>query len=365
MNFVKTKNASIVSVLILGVLTPRSGDMVELNPFTLIAKIGDLIQFAPMIKWMPPIRKNTMNASTSSNGVLSRTSQKSMNTSTDPARQERAFTLTDLLVLIATLTLLATVVLPAFASVQNKGGRLQCADNLRQIGMESMIYASDYKGVLPICTLGAANEGNKFDYLGGVDYTYFVVDGATVPSDTPVSTNGPAFLGSFQNLGFLFQAGLAGNGSIFYCPSQWGDPSLGANAYTPLLTTDSTGTIRSSYFYNPRIVSSGLIGEPAFNELRRYQKTSQLEPHRLFAMDSLLQTGATMGVNLASIQHARERGWNVLFTDGSVEFSRLTETNNADFNLILQRLVSNESETSFQEYDEVFTFLEQDIDLGQ
>jgi type II secretory pathway pseudopilin PulG len=224
----------------------------------------------------------------------------------------RAFTLTELVVVIATIAVLAMVVLPALAGVANKGGRAQCANNLRQIYVASMVYATEYKDWLPICTVGGFNSSSRsFNNLGGMHYTYYVYGGSMYYYGNPnssVPTNATPPSNYYQNLGYLFRAGLASNGSIFYCPEQWG-VVLGANNYLPLLTTDFSGIVRSSYAFNPRIVdpTNG-------NVLRLYQKTSDLPPHKLFVVDYF-------GLSTMP-SHFRERGWNVLFTDGSVQFSQ-------------------------------------------
>jgi type II secretory pathway pseudopilin PulG len=282
------------------------------------------------------------------------------------ARQNCAFTLTDLLVVMATLAVLAAVVMPALAGVQNKGGRLECANNLRQISVATMIWASENNGLLPYSTMGAANnDGGRSNYLGGVYYTRIVYWEGT--PDARVTTNeAPLSFGEgYQNMGYLYQAGLAGNGNIFYCPAMWGSIGLGANYYSPLLTADSVGTVRSSYFYNPRLLNPNTNGWP----IRKYQTASQMEPHRLFAVDSINTAGSSVidggaatgsGVDPPTIEHTRDHGWNVLFTDGSVQFARLPESNNYYYNLIIQDLVDTESETSYLEYNQVFTWLEQD-----
>src|SRR5215472_2940149 len=174
-----------------------------------------------------------------------------MYTSIHSTRSDRAFTLTDLLVLIAVLALLAIVTVPALAGIQNKGGRLECANNLRQIGLESLVYAQENKGWLPIMTLGAANGGNGSlrNHMNGLHYTRYLYIGGT--PHTQITTNEPVGGGlGYQSLGYLYQDGQAGNGNIFFCPAVWGAVS-GANFYSPLLTTDSSGIILSSYFYNP------------------------------------------------------------------------------------------------------------------
>src|SRR5215469_11963214 len=109
-----------------------------------------------------------------------------MNPSIHSTRSDRAFTLTDLLVLITVLALLVIVTFPALAGVQNKGGRLECANNLRQIGMESMVYAQENKGWFPIVKFGAANPGIQRNNLGGAFYSYFVYFGG--PPVTQITT---------------------------------------------------------------------------------------------------------------------------------------------------------------------------------
>lgn len=292
-------------------------------------------------------------------GIYAASKVNVMITSIHSTRSDQGFTLTDLLVLIAVLALLALVTVPALAGVQNKGGRLECANNLRQIGMESMVYAQENKGWLPIVTLGAVNTGIQFNHLGGEHYTRYVyLDGAP---NTQITTNEPPISGGgYQNLGYLFKAGLAGNGNIFYCPAMWGHTAYGADYYSPLLTSDAGGIIRSSYMYNPRITSATTTVN---NNLRRYQTVSQLEPHRLFALDFLFNenaSGTPPGVAPASIPHVRDHGWNVLFTDGSVQFSRLTQNNNHLYTLVTTQLISDESPLSMDQYDQLFTFLEQD-----
>jgi type II secretory pathway pseudopilin PulG len=251
--------------------------------------------------------------------------------------QSRAFTLTELAVVIVTIAVLAMVVLPALAGVQNKGGRMQCANNLRQIYVASMIYATEYKDWLPINQVhtGSANI-NK---LNGMTYTYYVVSPSGLGSpNTFIPTNSSSVL--FSDLGLVYHAGLAGNGSIFYCPEQWGTP-MGANIYSPLLTTDSSGNVRSSYSFNPRTLdpTNGVF-------LRRYQKTGDLEPHKLLAVDYFPGASGS-GFSTTPPSHFRELGWNVLFTDGSVQFSQNVVAYMAIQNFVVAQTVQSQEQEYF------------------
>jgi hypothetical protein len=246
--------------------------------------------------------------------------------------------MTDLLVMIVMLMVLAMLLVPALAGPQNKAGRMQCANNLRQIGVASMMYANEYRGWLPICTV----HPNAINVLNGLSYTRYVSFG---PANTTVPTNGGGSI-SFDCLGYLYHAGLAPKGQIFYCPDQWGSP-LGADAYSPLLTTDSGGVVRGSYAFNPRTVD-------ATNSvlLRRYQKTSDLQPHKILAADYFGNLTPPTG---NPSPHFREGGLNVLLSEGSVQFSR-----NAGAIALLSVFPDSENNISHEEADQIMNYLEMD-----
>ena len=63
--------------------------------------------------------------------------------------RERAFTLTDLLVVLATLAILAALILPALAKSGDNGARTVCLNNLRQMGMALNMYAGENQDTMP------------------------------------------------------------------------------------------------------------------------------------------------------------------------------------------------------------------------
>lgn len=59
------------------------------------------------------------------------------------------FTLVELLVVIAIVSILMTLVMPAVHSTMDRGRRLACASNLRQIGVGFALWMADHDGYLP------------------------------------------------------------------------------------------------------------------------------------------------------------------------------------------------------------------------
>ncbi len=73
------------------------------------------------------------------------------------------FTLVELLVVTAIISVLAAMLLPALEKANQSAKTSYCANNLRQIATGFMLYADDYGGLLPVVNAGATGSYPDYD----------------------------------------------------------------------------------------------------------------------------------------------------------------------------------------------------------
>lgn len=69
-------------------------------------------------------------------------------------RQTAAFTLTELLTVIAIIGILAAILIPTVAKIRQTANRTQSVANLKAIGSAILLYAQDNKSQLPVARTG-------------------------------------------------------------------------------------------------------------------------------------------------------------------------------------------------------------------
>jgi prepilin-type N-terminal cleavage/methylation domain-containing protein len=79
-------------------------------------------------------------------------------------KRQNGFTLIELLVVIAIIAMLASMLLPVLLRARERARRVQCASNLREIGLAMHMYASSWGEVFPVTGV-SGNKGSAFGLL--------------------------------------------------------------------------------------------------------------------------------------------------------------------------------------------------------
>jgi prepilin-type N-terminal cleavage/methylation domain-containing protein len=113
----------------------------------------------------------------------------------------KAFSLIELLVVMAILSLLIGILLPALSQARHQARRAACAGNLRQVGVAIHLYAEDFDDTIPFGPSGRPVTGSNFyTVTGNVTSLLSLEDGAPV------------------GLGLLLKDYLAHQPTVLFCP---------------------------------------------------------------------------------------------------------------------------------------------------
>src|SRR5262245_11544581 len=104
-----------------------------------------------------------------------------------------AFTMIELLTVVAIIMILAGMLLPTLAKTKAKGHSVSCLNNLRQLQFASIQYASDEKDALPANQWSVVNWQDDCPEGGQTTADSWVLGFATTDKDTWNIQNGSLF----------------------------------------------------------------------------------------------------------------------------------------------------------------------------
>ncbi|HMO65952.1 MAG TPA: DUF1559 domain-containing protein [Verrucomicrobiota bacterium] len=251
-----------------------------------------------------------------------------------PPVQRRAFTLVELLVVVAIVGLLASLLLPALAKAKSRAKSAACQGNLRQIGLALRMYVDDH-GKYPGDIM--REDGSLFEFRWGQNwgnqlaaYIPRNLGGLIVSDDTPWHVtptvyNCPATGRQFNPHGPLdstrdqltwawqtsYGYNMRGTGWFYGLPMR--DLGLGPRRVGTVPIYTGLDGSRSADTSSVRQIADGDVVAPsdmiAFGDNAGYQ-SSFIQP---------FHPGLASVVSLGDLHSA---GANVLFCDGHVEYGK-------------------------------------------
>lgn len=176
--------------------------------------------------------------------------------------RRRGFTLLELLVVIAMLTLLVGFLLPSLQRGREQAREVQCKSRLRGLYQAQLIYLHDYGQFSPLNKEALDREKDE----GAWQYNYLIRDGACTDPDECDEFD--------YNFGPLVQDGMIEEMTLLFCPVQE-DPfhslATAKNHWPPIFAQDTRAGYgrryhlsgkRLSHFRNTIAIMTDLIHLP-------------------------------------------------------------------------------------------------------
>ena len=196
---------------------------------------------------------------------------------TSDCSRDRAFTLIELLTVMAIIAILASLLLPVLSQGKARAQRIQCTNNLRQIGLAFHMFAHDHNNAFPMAV--PTQLGGSLEY---------VQNGLKATND---------FYFAFRH--FQTLAAELATPRVLVCPA---DDRLPTNSFAALQNENVSFFVGVKADYlRPRTILAG--DRNVTNDYARRNATMQLGPNQFLYW--------TAGLH-------RYKG-NLLFADGSVE----------------------------------------------
>jgi len=156
----------------------------------------------------------------------------------------RAFSLTELVVVMAVTLILAAIMMPALKGIRDHTERVISANNMRQIGFGASMYEMDYDA-LP---QSAFIEDAEPELMQEMMAIYVPSDQEDIRIDDPKTRATLAANGGWEGIGLLYRTKYIDDPRVFYCPAHRGDHPM-ERYLDDLHGPTSTHVIYSNYHY--------------------------------------------------------------------------------------------------------------------
>lgn len=212
----------------------------------------------------------------------------------------RAFTLIELLIVIAIIALLAAILFPVFSRARDNARRAACLSNMKQLGTAVMMYTQDYDEMMP--------GNDSLDEGAGL-------------------TNGFMDSSAVRNWAKSIDPYLK-NLQVFRCPSALPYTATGSSGSAYAEVSGSNGG-NTSYAGNYIVADRKLAAIPTpastvfLHEFNIYQRAAQMRPYP--SGNNFTQFHNTKMENL------HFDGGNRLFCDGHAKWSKKSNMTFAEY----------------------------------
>jgi prepilin-type N-terminal cleavage/methylation domain-containing protein len=225
----------------------------------------------------------------------------------------RAFTLVELLIVIAIVALLLSILVVSMRGAKAMGKRIQCSVRLNGLGKAFSMYLTEYDPLMP--------ELEDFPYQAIQHYSTYKRN--QYPSF--VASRGNTF---WCGLGCLWARGLVDNAMSFYCPATEGwkdeyDSAIDSNRKWGKTNGNGFLKVNSGYVYWP--LSKETYTQDEWNKLNADQNQDAVNYLIGYPKSPDKQPDLNRGKALIAdytFHDVKGSGWNLnaLFPDGHVVF---------------------------------------------
>jgi prepilin-type N-terminal cleavage/methylation domain-containing protein len=225
----------------------------------------------------------------------------------------KGFTLVELLVVIAIIAVLLAILLPALASVKEKGKRVQCGFNLSGICKAIGLYCDDNAGMLPFLrsNSSATSSLELHPYLV---YREGLFKSGSLTQLLPMK------------LACLYASGIIQDAKIFYCPACTLDDYKWASYSNPMpweklpkvfAAASGNSWVRTGYIFVPQKKGWDVLRDAATNPCAYAEKFIDIDYNRPWVTDTMWSLES---LNHIAGNRSVAKGVYAAFPDGHVNF---------------------------------------------